>query len=342
MNATMSSEETKHQPVMLDQVLSIISPQHGGTFIDCTFGGGGYSSAILKYPNTKVFAIDRDNSVKKHANNLAKKFPNRFNFIQDKFSNLKKIFHSNSDLNPKAIIFDLGLSSFQLADDERGFSFNSNNLKSFLSMKMGINKYSAYDVINNLDKKNLANIIKILGDEKDGRLIASRIIESRIEKKIKTPKDLVDIIKRAKKKYRNYKRNPATKTFQAIRVFVNKELTELIHGLIEATKLLSNNGILLVISFHSLEDRIIKYFFNFYSNLKGNPSRYFPSENNSTALFKVLSKKSKKPEISEIESNIRSRSAKLRYAIRNESLFFYPKELEKKFINYLRVENIKL
>ncbi len=292
MNATMTSEETKHQPVMLDQVLSIISPQHGGTFIDCTFGGGGYSSAILKFPNTKVFAIDRDETVKKYAGNLMEKFPKRFNFFQEKFSNLGKIFNSKSKLNPKAIIFDLGLSSFQLSDHERGFSFNSNNLKSFLSMKMGINKYSAYDVINNLDKKNLANIIKILGDEKDGRLIASRIIESRIEKKIKTPKDLVDIIKRAKKKHRNYKRNPATKTFQAIRVFVNKELTELIHGLIEATKLLSNNGILLVISFHSLEDRIVKYFFNFYSNLKGNPSRYLPNENKSTALFKVLSKRS--------------------------------------------------
>ena len=147
----MSSEKTKHQPVMLDQVLSIISPQHGGTYIDCTFGGGGYSSAILKYPNTKVFAIDRDKSVKKYASNLIKKFPKRFNFFQDKFSNLNKIFNSNSKLKPKAIIFDLGLSSFQLSDDERGFSFNSNNSKSFLSMRMGINKYSAYDVINNLD-----------------------------------------------------------------------------------------------------------------------------------------------------------------------------------------------
>ena len=104
----------------------------------------------------------------------------------------------------------------------------------------------------------------------------------------------------------------------------------------------SNNGILLVVSFHSLEDRIVKYFFNFYSNLKGNPSRYLPSENNSTALFKVLSKRSKIPEASEIKNNIRSRSAKLRYAIRNESLFFYPEELEKKFINYLKVENIKI
>ena len=154
MNATMSLETTKHYPVMLNQILSIISPQHGGTFIDCTFGGGGYSKAILKYPNTEVFAIDRDNLTKKYADNLSKKFPKRFNFFQEKFSNLSKIIKSN--LNPKAIIFDLGLSSFQLSDLERGFSFNS---KSFLNMEMGLNNYSAYDVVNNLDKQKQKNWI---------------------------------------------------------------------------------------------------------------------------------------------------------------------------------------
>ena len=123
MNATMSLDKTKHYPVMLDQVLSIISPQHGGTFIDCTFGGGGYSEAILKYPDTKVLAIDRDKSTQRFADVLLKKFPKRFNFFQNKFSNLNKII--KSDLNPRAIIFDLGLSSFQLSDYQRGFSFKS-------------------------------------------------------------------------------------------------------------------------------------------------------------------------------------------------------------------------
>ena len=111
MNATMSLDKTKHHPVMLDQVLSIISPQHGGTFIDCTFGGGGYSRAILAHPNTKVVAIDRDKSTQQYANSLVKKFPKRFSFFQNKFSNLKKII--KIDLNPRAIIFDLGVSSFQ-------------------------------------------------------------------------------------------------------------------------------------------------------------------------------------------------------------------------------------
>ena len=177
MNATMSLEKIKHHPVMLDQVLNIISPQHGGTFIDCTFGGGGYSKAILKYPNTRVFAMDRDKSMQKYANDLLKKFPKRFNFFQNKFSNLNKIIEKN--LNPRVVIFDLGLSSFQLSDEKRGFSFNSKN---FLSMQMGINKYSAYDVVNVLDKKNLSNIIKVLGEEKDGRLIASKIVQYRKKK----------------------------------------------------------------------------------------------------------------------------------------------------------------
>ena len=151
MNATMSLEKTKHYPVMLNQVLSIISPQHGGTFIDCTFGGGGYSHAILKFPGTKVIAIDRDRLTQKHANTLVKKFPKRFNFFQEKFSNLSKVVQKNT--NPRAVIFDLGLSSFQLSDKARGFSFDSKN---FLNMEMGINEYSAYDVINTLDKEHLA------------------------------------------------------------------------------------------------------------------------------------------------------------------------------------------
>ncbi len=256
MNATMSLEKTKHIPVMLNQVLSIISPQHGGTFIDCTFGGGGYSQAILKFPNTKVIAIDRDKSTLDNAKNLRKKFPNRFNFFHEKFSNLSKVVESN--LKPKAIIFDLGLSSFQLSDKERGFSFNS---QEHLNMEMGINEDSAYNVINSFEKKHLATIIKILGEEKDGKIIANKIEKQRYKKPIKTSSELSHIIDSAKRKYKNYGKNSATKTFQAIRIFVNKELTELMTGLIEASKLLSNDGVLIVVSFHSLEDKIVKSFF---------------------------------------------------------------------------------
>jgi len=333
----MSLDNKKHYPVMLDQVLSIISPQHGGTFIDCTFGGGGYSRAILKYPGTKVFAIDRDKITEHYANDLSKKFPDRFNFFRSKFSNLNQVIHSN--INPKAIIFDLGLSSIQLLDNQRSFSFNS---KSFLSMEMGINKYTAYNVINSLDKRYLSKIIKIFGEEKDGKIIANAINKYRIKNSIKTSEELSKIIKSAKKNYNNFKKNPATKTFQAIRIFVNQELTELILGLIEATRILKKDGILIVVSFHSLEDKIVKYFFNLYSNLKKNPSRYLPYEENKSQLFKLLSKKPLIPSQEEIHQNKSSRSAKLRYVIRNDNSFFYPKEFKNKFQDYFNLEAINL
>ena len=146
----------------------------------------------------------------------------------------------------------------------------------------------------------------------------------------------------AKSNQEKYKRNPATKTFQAIRIFVNQELTELISGLIEAAKLLSDGGILIVVSFHSLEDKIVKNFFNFYSNLRKNPSRYLPIKKNKSNLFKLISKKPLVADIREIEKNIRSRSAKLRYAIRDNNSFFYPDEFKNKFINYFKLEGSRI
>ena len=333
----MSLEKTQHYPVMLNQVLSIISPQHGGTFIDCTFGGGGYSKAILKYPNTKVLAIDRDSIVKQYADVLKKRFPGRFNFFQDKFSNIDKIIQANE--NPKSIIFDLGLSSFQLSDDKRGFSFKSKNS---LNMQMGLNKYTAYDVVNFLDKECLANIIKIFGEEKDNRKIAQKIIKRRNVKPIKTSEELASIVNEVKKNYNNYKKNTATKTFQAIRIFVNQELTELIIGLILASQLLSDGGVLVVVSFHSLEDKIVKNFFNLYSELNKNPSRYLPFKKKKDGLFKLLSKKPIVPNKKEINENIRSRSAKLRYAVRNNTPFINSEEFKKNFKNYFKIGEIRL
>ena len=330
----MSLEKIKHYPVMLDQVLSIISPQHGGTYIDCTFGGGGYSQEILKFSNTKVVAFDRDKLSEKHANILLKKFPKRFNFYREKFSNLNKLVEKK--LNPQAIIFDLGLSSFQLSDRERGFSFESEN---FLNMEMGINDRSTYDVINSLDKEHLAIIIKVLGEEKEGKRIASEIDKYRKIKPIENSKELESIVKNAKRKKSSYKKNPATKTFQAIRIFVNKELTELILGLIGAANLLSNGGMLIVVSFHSLEDRIVKNFFNLYSNLKKNPSRYFPLKENKSNLFKSVCKKAILPTPDEINENVRSRSAKLRYAVRNNNSFINPEEFKNNFLNYFELES---
>ena len=336
MNATMSLEKIKHYPVMLNQILSIISPQHGGTFIDCTFGGGGYSQAILKFPNTKVFAIDRDKFTQNYADSLEKKFPKRFNFLQEKFSNIDELTKLN--LKPRAIIFDLGVSTFQLFDEKRAFSFESKNI---LNMEMGLNKQSAYNVVNFFEKEDLAEIIKVLGEEKDGKLIANKIVKYRNDKPIKTSLELANIIRSAKK-VKKYNKNPATKTFQAIRIFVNQELTELISGLIKASKILSDGGILVVVSFHSLEDKIVKNFFNLYSSLRKNPSRYLPINENKSSLFKFVSKKPLIPDLNEIKKNIRSRSAKLRYGVRNNNSFFCSKEFKSKFANYFKLESLHI
>ena len=322
---------------MLNQILSIISPQRGGTYIDCTFGGGGYSEAILKFSKTKVIAFDRDELSKSRANILKKNFPDRFDFFREKFSNLNKVVQKK--VNPKAIIFDLGLSNFQLLDTARGFSFESEN---FLNMEMGLNDFSAYEVVNKFDKEHLSNIIKILGEEKEAKLIANKIDKYRKKKPIKSSKELTSIIKEAKKNYNNYKKNPATKTFQAIRIFVNKELTELISGLFEATKILSKGGVIIVVSFHSLEDRIVKKFFNLYSKLKKNPSRYFPIEENKSSLFQFVCKKALVPTSDEINKNTPSRSAKLRYAIRNDNSFFDPSEFKNFFLKYFELEGTRI
>ena len=338
MNATMSLEKKAHFPVMLDQILSIITPQHGGTFIDCTFGAGGYSKAILNYPKTKVIAFDRDKSTRNFSNELSKRYGSRFTFVNEKFSNLSS--HINQGINNKAIIFDLGFSLEQVKNLERGFSFDS---KCPLDMRMGINKFSAQDVLNALSKYEISDILKYYGDEKDHKKIAFQIIEARKNKKILNTDDLVRIIKKIKRNKKFAKRNVATKSFQAIRIFVNSEVSELVKGLAEATKLLNPGGLLIVVSFHSLEDRIVKYFFKTYSEEIKNPSRYVPKQDKEDKrLFDCPQKKALNPSNKEILINSPSRSAKLRYGIRNSKEYFFPEELIKKFKNYLDIERTGL
>jgi len=232
------------------------------------------------------------------------------------------------------------LSSIQLDDLERGFSFKSNKK---LNMTMGLNEISALDAINNLSEKDLKLIIKILGDEKEASKIAKNIVEQRNIKRITNTIDLVKIIEKSKKKNYSSKINPCTKTFQAIRIFVNKEITELINGVINATKKLKPGGKILVISFHSLEDRIIKYFFTNFSKNQTRPSRYLP-ENKATKaiLFDEYKNKVFRPSKDEVEQNNRSRSAKLRFAIRSSNDFEYPKDVIKKFKKYLDLEAINV
>ena len=326
------SLEFSHFPVMVNEVIKISLPSKGGTYIDCTFGGGGYSKQLLKFSKTFVKGIDRDEKVKELGKQLEKKFPKRFKFYQTTFSHIKTVTEDLVDV----VIFDLGLSSIQLNNFERGFSFKSNKN---LDMTMGLNEISAQDVVNNLSELDLKLIIKIFGEEKEAARIAKNIVKFRSEKKITKVKDLVEIIEKSKRKNYGSKINPSTKTFQALRIFVNKEITELINGIINATKVLKPGGKILVITFHSIEDKIVKYFFSNFSTNKSKPSRYLPEKDESTkTLFEEYKNEILKPTKKEIDQNSRSRSAKLRYAIRSNNKFFYPQELIKKFKNYLDLE----
>ncbi len=333
MNTQSSSLDFSHYPVMLNEVIKISDPSKGGFFVDCTFGGGGYSSALLSFSKTKVIGIDRDKTVISLAQKLENKFKDRFKFYKLKFSEIDTILNSYVD----TIIFDLGISSIQLNDLNRGFSFKS---KDKLDMTMGLSNLSAEKVVNNLSANQLKIIIKIFGEEKDASKIANNIVKARLRKKITRVDELVNIIEKSKKKNFSSKINPSTKTFQALRIFVNKEITELINGIVNATKILKPGGKILVVSFHSIEDKIIKYFFSNYSENRPRPSRYFPEnkKDSSNFLFEKYINKTIKPSKEEINLNNRSRSAKLRFAIRSKNKFFHPFNLFKKFEKYLSIE----
>jgi 16S rRNA (cytosine1402-N4)-methyltransferase len=336
MNIIISSLEKKHFPVMLDEVVKIcLRNSKDQLIIDCTFGGGGYSKALLKIPNIKVIALDRDKAAIHRAKKLEKDFPRKFTFYNEKFSNLDRVIKKVN--KPDVIIFDLGLSTFQLQDFSRGFSFKSNEK---IDMQMGLSNASAEDAINTLEEKKLKLIIKILGEEQEAGRIAKNIIRARVLKKINTVTELVRIIEASKRKNYNKKINVCTKTFQALRIFVNKETTELIEGLIKASQLIKYGGKIIVISFHSIEDKIIKYYFTNYSSNKSNPSRYLPIESNQkNSFFEKYKNKFLTPSANELIKNPASRSAKLREAVRTDQEFIFPKEFKEKFKKYIEIED---
>ena len=336
MEATIVSDSVKHYPVLLKEIISVISPQHGGTFIDCTLGQGGYTKEILKYQNTKVIGLDRDINSEIIGKAIQEKFPDRFLFKNLRFSMLNNLKLKNENI--KGIVFDLGYSFTQIKDPKKGLSFNS---QGELNMMMGLNDFSAKEVINNLEVKEIEKILKYFGDENDAKIIAKNIAKERQLKIIDT-QELVRIIEKSKRK-KNYRVHSSTKTFQALRIFVNKEITELIYGIINATKKLKPGGKILVVSFHSLEDRIVKYFFTNFSKNKSRPSRYLPEDDIlDTSLFNDYKNNVLRPSKKELEKNIRSRSAKLRFAVRSANKFEYPNGFTKKFEKYLNLEAINV
>ena len=332
MEATIVLDNVKHYPVLLKEIISVITPQHGGTFIDCTFGQGGYTKEILNYKNTKVIAIDRDIESKKKADLIKEKFPDRFYFKNLKFSKLNYLKLKNENI--KGIVFDLGYSFIQIKDPKKGLSFNSSGK---LNMMMGFNEFSANEAINNLENQDIEKILRYFGEEKDAKIISKNIVKFRATKKVNT-QDLVNIIEKSKRK-KNFKVHSATKTFQALRIFVNKEISELIYGLINSVKVLKKNGILAVVTFHSLEDKIVKYFFKNISENKS-ISRYEPKIDQKKLFFSLLQKKPILPSSQEIKENQPSRSAKLRYIIKNDNSYEIDTDLVEKFSNLLEIENL--
>jgi 16S rRNA (cytosine1402-N4)-methyltransferase len=331
MKATMVLDTTKHYPVLLNEIISIITPQHGGIFIDCTFGQGGYTKKILSFKNTKVIALDRDIESKKKADKILYDTQDRFIFKNKKFSQLDNLKLKNEKI--RGVIFDLGYSYTQIKDPTKGLSFNS---VGDLNMRMGINDFSAKEVINKLDVFELEKIFKFFGEEKEAKKIANKIVKERKIKTIDT-KTLVEIIDNTKRK-KNFKTHSATKVFQALRIFVNKEITELIEGLISASKVLKKDGILAVVTFHSLEDKIVKYFFKSLSENKSF-SRYVPKLDQPETLFRMMQKKPITPSAKELRENIPSRSAKLRYVIKKKDFYNFETDIRKKFENLIKIEN---
>ena len=326
MNATINLE--KHFPVLLNELVSIISPLYGGTFIDCTFGAGGYTKKILENNSNNVIALDRDSTVRSIATKFQTKYKKRFKFYNRKFSDIDKIQEDNI----KAIIFDLGYSLNQISNLNRGLSFKSEGK---LDMRMGLNDFSCDQVISKMSQQSLFKIFKYFGDEKYAKPISKKIVQFREYEKIKT-ENLVQIIENIKKKKSG--KNKSTKVFQALRIFVNKEITELIKGLINAYNILPIGGLIAVVTFHSIEDKIVKFFFKEYSEIK-NSSRYLPKSDLVKKYFDLTKKKPIIPSSSELKINPPSRSAKLRFALKLENGCDF-----KKFLNYFdylkEIENL--
>lgn len=297
----------KHIPVMLQEVLTALKPQKGEVYVDATFGNGGYTKAILETADCKVIALDRDPTVKIRVNEFKNMYGDRFEFRAGQFGDFADLVQEKIN----GAVFDIGVSSMQLDEAERGFSFSKEGA---LDMRMSQDGISAKDIVNSYDEEALADLIYQYGEERKSRQIAKRIAEYRQNKKIETTTELAEIIYSViHKKFGEI--DPATRTFQALRIAVNDELGELSRGLSGAANRLQKNGRLVVVDFHSLEDRIVKNFFKENGGKRIRVSKYAPELVQDEHLFAEVSKVIM-PTAEECGKNPRARSAKLRYAIR--------------------------
>ena len=307
----------RHIPVMLSEVVAALAPVDGETYLDGTFGAGGYSAAILEAANCNVIALDRDPAAIAAGLALEQQFPGRLTLVETRFSQMADAIQKLGVERVDGIALDIGVSSMQIDQPDRGFSFQSDGP---LDMRMGADGPTAADIVNHFEEVDLARVIWILGEERRSRAIARAILEARETAPIERTSELADIVSKALGGRRGAKRHPATKTFQALRMLVNQELEELAQALFAAEAILREGGRLVVVAFHSLEDRIVKQFLNTASGSEPSPSRHLPiaSDPRASATFSIKGRKMLKPSKVELDVNPRSRSARLRQAIRTD------------------------
>jgi 16S rRNA (cytosine1402-N4)-methyltransferase len=302
----------RHVPVLVEEVMRFLGPAAPGTFIDATFGAGGYSRAILA-TGSAVVAIDRDATAIAAGADLRREFGNRLTLVEGRFADLDRIAREHGHERVDGVVLDIGVSSMQLDDPARGFSFRGEGP---LDMRMGRDGPTAADVVNAMETKALARVIAVLGEEKRARAVAAAIAAARKQRPITGTLELADIVAKAVGRRASDPIHPATRTFQALRILVNRELDELADGLAASERILCEGGRLVVVSFHSLEDRIVKRFLAGRSATRPVGSRHRPALVPADPTFVLLTRSAVTPGPSEIRINPRARSARLRAARR--------------------------
>jgi 16S rRNA (cytosine1402-N4)-methyltransferase len=310
----MSEAAQRHIPVLGPEAVAMLKPRNGGIYIDATFGAGGYSRAILAVDGTRVVGIDRDRAAIAGGFDLVDRSAGRLVLVEDRFSNLAEICAAQGLSTVDGVVMDVGVSSMQLDEAGRGFSFR---LDGALDMRMGQGGPTAAEVIARASESQLADIIYLFGEERHSRKVARAIVAARTEAPITTTRALADIVARVVRT-RPGDIHPATRTFQALRIFVNEELDELQQALAAAERLLKPGGRIAVVSFHSLEDRIVKNFLGERSKVSGG-SRHLPEVKQTAPSFDLLTKRPVTPGKEELAANPRARSAKLRAAERTDA-----------------------
>ncbi|MEM6266005.1 MAG: 16S rRNA (cytosine(1402)-N(4))-methyltransferase RsmH [Pseudomonadota bacterium] len=298
-----------HVPVLLDEVLAALAPGAGMAVVDATFGAGGYSAALLE-AGARVYAFDRDPSAIRDGEALRRQFPDRLTLHQQRFSEMQSELAALGVRQVDAVVMDVGVSSMQLDQSARGFAFSADGP---LDMRMSQDGESAADFLNKADEAAIADVLYEYGEERQSRRVARAIVAAR---PLETTSDLARVVRKALGHRAHDKKDPATRSFQAVRIYVNDELGELRAGLKAAEALLGEGGILAVVSFHSLEDRIVKRFFREASGAGRAVSRHLPGEVAGSAPTFAKPSKAIRPGDAEVGRNPRARSAVLRHAMR--------------------------